>query len=297
MATDDDKLDQAKARLEKAKRLKDDLSGSLMSGRLAARTETRVRVQKHQVDENADADAASIPKPTGPRPAQPPTTARRKAPGAQKPTLKKKAPPKPVRKAPPKKGEKRVAWDPRRLKQFITGVITLGELEGISKKEQYEMAELGHQALKAGRVEDAHRVFSGLVTLDPRDAYFHLALGSAAQQLENLEEAEAAYSASLEIDPFSPHALANRGEVRMLLGRMVDGAKDLLRALEEDPDCTQEATRRARATISVVMDQLDGAKKKKAAPRPRGRGRARGRGPRPRGRPSGPRRPGRPRRK
>src|SRR5262245_51773069 len=34
-------------------------------------------------------------------------------------------------------------WDPRRLEAFLRGRITLADLEGISKQEQYEMAKIG----------------------------------------------------------------------------------------------------------------------------------------------------------
>jgi len=152
-----------------------------------------------------------------------------------------------------------VAWDPRRIRQFLTGVITLGELEGISKQEQYEMAKAGHRHFKQGKLDSARKIFEGLVALDPRDAYFHMTLGAIAQRDNHLAEAEKCYTRALEINPYSAHALANRGEVRMLTGHMADGTKDLLRALEEDPGCKEEATKRARATINMVITQLQEA--------------------------------------
>src|SRR5207237_4831936 len=74
--------------------------------------------------------------------------------------------------------ENAVAWDPRKVRMFLTGVITLGELEGISKEEQYEIAEIGHQHLQQAHHEQAKQIFEGLAVLDPHDAYFQLALGS-----------------------------------------------------------------------------------------------------------------------
>ena len=155
--------------------------------------------------------------------------------------------------------------------KFVAGVITLGELEGVTKEQQYEMAKLGHRFIRSGKLKEAKAVFEGLVALDPHDAYFHLALGSIAQRDDDLEAAEERYTRALEINPYSPHALANRGEVRMMQGHMLDGAKDLLKALEEDPDCREEATKRARATIGVVLQQLEEAgvavgEKKKPGP-------------------------------
>src|SRR5688500_18668115 len=225
MATKDPKDQKtAKEKLAEQRKMKEDLTGALMAGRLAANTETKVKVPSAEIDKAAPkAKRAAIPAPPKKSPA--PATGQ-----------KRPAPPKPA--ASPgvkKKGSaKRVAWDPKRLMKFVAGVITLGELEGIGKDQQYEMAKLGHRFIRQGKLKEAKTVFEGLVALDPHDAYFHLALGSIAQRDDELEEADERYTRALEINPYSPHALANRCEVRMMQGRMLDGAKDLIRALEED---------------------------------------------------------------
>jgi tetratricopeptide (TPR) repeat protein len=254
----DPKKPSAKEKIAEQRKMKDELSNALLAGRLAASTETatNVRVPGAAIDKASKEKKAQIPPPSRPKgPAQPPTG-----------VVKKKAPPGPagkvakkpdVKPAPAKKSKARkVAWDPKRLARFVAGVITLGELEGISKDEQYEMAKLGHRLIKQGKLADAMKVFEGLVALDPRDAYFHMALGSIAQRSDQLEEAEERYTRALAINPYSPVALANRGEVRMMRGRMLEGAKDLMKALEEDPAGTEQATKRARATISVLLQQL-----------------------------------------
>jgi tetratricopeptide (TPR) repeat protein len=156
----------------------------------------------------------------------------------------------------PDEPPKAPGWNPIRLEQFLRGQITLGDLEGITKHEQYEMAKIGFSYLTSGKLQQARTVFEGLLALDPFDAYFHTAIGSIAQQENKLEEAEERYTRALEINPFSPIALANRGEVRITQGRLADGATDLVRALEEDPNGVQPSTLRARATIQVVREQL-----------------------------------------
>ncbi len=150
----------------------------------------------------------------------------------------------------------RVAFDPGRVRQFIIGEITLGELEGIDKAAQYKMAETGFQLLQQGKLDDAKKVFEGLLTLDPRDAYFHMVLGSIAQRRNQFEDSEKHYSRSLRINPYSPSALANRGEVRIELGRLVEGLEDLKQAVKEDPGAREAATQRARALIPVVQERV-----------------------------------------
>jgi tetratricopeptide (TPR) repeat protein len=147
-------------------------------------------------------------------------------------------------------------YDPKMVEAFLTGHITLGDLEGITKQEQYEMAKIGHSYLTTGRLDKAKTVFTGLLALDPFDAYFHTVLGSIAQQEGRLPEAEAHYGKALKINPFSATAYANRGEVRVQMGRLDEGAEDLINAIQKDPGGTEQATIRARSTLLVLKEQL-----------------------------------------
>ncbi len=143
------------------------------------------------------------------------------------------------------------------MEAYVLGQITLGDLEGISKAQQYDMAKVGYAALVAGKLDTAKTVFEGLLALDPFDVYFLSALGSVAQQKNDLDEAERRYSRALEINPFSPFALAHRGEVRLMKGELEGGVDDLLRALEEDPAGRDPGVQRARATLTILIQQID----------------------------------------
>ena len=153
-------------------------------------------------------------------------------------------------------GAKRVAWDPRKVRKFMAGIINLGELEGIDREQQYGMATVAHQLLHQGKLTEAEQIFRGLIALNPSDAYFHLALGVVHQRKEELTEAEAAYSRALGLHPKNSPALANRGEVRILSGRLVEGAQDLSDAIAADPQARLPTTKRARATLSILRAQV-----------------------------------------
>ena len=142
------------------------------------------------------------------------------------------------------------------LERFLSGHRTLGELEGIPKTSQYEMARVGHLLLTEGRLAQAGHVFEGLHALDPFDAYFLTALGSIALQDGRLEVAEAKYTRALEINPYSVPARAHRAEVRVLRGRVEEAGEDLSRVAEEDPTRRDPAARRAAALAQVVLGQL-----------------------------------------
>lgn len=241
---------------------KPDLKSALTASQLTAQTTTRAKVAVPQ--------AAPAPKPAPnrettvqARAVQPPTQSHVPTSVKRDPAKAAPAPivaPKPAvtsgvkKKAPP--NAKKVGWDPRMIRRFLSGHITLGELEEISKEDQYKMAKSGHRLLKQGKVDPAEKIFRGLLSLDPRDAYFHMAVGSCAQRRGDAVSAEAAYSASLQINPYSPFALANRGEVRLMLGRLVDGAQDLVAALQQDPELKQPTSRRAQATLRMLQAQL-----------------------------------------
>jgi tetratricopeptide (TPR) repeat protein len=237
----------AQERAKDTQQLKEEMLERLKQNRIAGTPDLR---PPKRTAVPARAKDPSIPAPRAPRKASSPKAGKSPARAASK---SKAAAPR-VQARPGA-----VAWDPRRVRQFLSGEITLGELEGISKDAQYEMAETGHRLLTQGKLDDAKKVFEGLAVLDPHDAYFHLALGAVAQKSSDLEAADRHYSRALELNPYSCHALANRGEVRMMSGRLVEGAKDLLRALDEDPECREDATQRARATMAVVLEQLNEA--------------------------------------
>lgn len=152
-----------------------------------------------------------------------------------------------------------VAWDPARLEQFILGKITLGELEDFPKSAQYELAEIGYRFLQNGDTERSGKIFRGLAALDPYDAYFHTALGVIAQQREDFAAAAAHYSRALEIYPGSSVALANRGECRLRMGELAEAADDLVAAVKSDPAVQYGSTRRAKALVRVVREQLEKA--------------------------------------
>ncbi|MBK6686543.1 MAG: tetratricopeptide repeat protein [Deltaproteobacteria bacterium] len=239
---------------------KPDLKSALTASQLTAQTTTRTKVAVPQATPKpaANAETTVQAKTFGaPTQAHVPTSVKRDpAKQAPPPVLVKK--PAPIsgtkKKAPP--NAKKVGWDPRMVRRFLSGQITLGQLEEISKDEQYQMAKSGHRLLRQGKLDKAEKIFRGLLSLDPRDAYFHLALGSCAQRRGDAVAAEASYTASLKINPYSAHALANRGEVRLLLGRLVEGAQDLVGALEQDPELKLPPSRRAQATLRMLQAQL-----------------------------------------
>lgn len=154
-------------------------------------------------------------------------------------------------------GAEWTGWDPDRVRAFMAGRITLGDLEGIDKDAQYRMAQVAYKHFTEGKLEQAKKAFQGLLALDPFDAYFLTVLGAIAQEEENHEEAESAYTRALDINPFSAVAWAQRGETRIQLGKLSEAADDIARALQEDPEGKEPATQRARAMALMLRQELE----------------------------------------
>jgi tetratricopeptide (TPR) repeat protein len=153
-------------------------------------------------------------------------------------------------------GKKIVGYSPTELEVFLAGNRTLAEIEGITKDEQYRMAEVGYRFLTEGKLEKGKQVFFGLVALDPYDAYFLTCLASAHQQLKDTREAERLYSRALEINPFQTTARAHRGEIRAMDGRLKEAIDDLTQAIKDDPEGKDPAVKRAAVLLRAIQVQL-----------------------------------------
>ncbi|MFZ9887305.1 MAG: tetratricopeptide repeat protein [Myxococcota bacterium] len=152
-------------------------------------------------------------------------------------------------------------YNPQRLAQFVAGEITLGDLEGISKADQYKMAETGYRLLSSGKFDDAKKVFLGLHALDPFDAYFLASLGVIAVQQGDHDEGRARFSRALEINPYSAAALVGRAELLLADGALPEAASDLARAIAADPEGKDPTTQRARAIAANVKRLIEQAQK------------------------------------
>jgi tetratricopeptide (TPR) repeat protein len=153
-------------------------------------------------------------------------------------------------------------WRPQDLAGFAQGRLTLAQLQGVTQHQLNDMAEVGYSLLSQGKLDDARTMFLGLATLNPYDAYYPLALGSIEQRANNLKAAEDHYTRAIGINASIAVAYVNRGEIRIMLGRLGDAIGDFIRAVALSADQPNDpAALRARATLTVLQEQLAAAKK------------------------------------
>lgn len=156
----------------------------------------------------------------------------------------------------PAKGENNEKAAMAAIMDAVTGRKTFGEILGINAGQAYNLAQLGYRLLQEGQLDDARVMFQGLVTLNPKDPYMHLALGSVHHRAGRVEDAIKEYSKAVDLDPKLTNAYANRGELYLGTHQEAKGIADLRKALELDPKGEDPATLRARAIVATTAAKL-----------------------------------------
>jgi tetratricopeptide (TPR) repeat protein len=149
-----------------------------------------------------------------------------------------------------------------RLAMVAAGQATIAQAAGLSKTQLYEIANKGYLLFSQGKLEDARRIYEGLVAADPFDSVFHCHLGAVLWRLGDTERAFEEYDAAVRFNIANVDALAGRGELLVARGEIEKGFEDLNRALEIDPKCTRPSAQRVRA---LLFSMREAAKAKRQA--------------------------------
>lgn len=139
--------------------------------------------------------------------------------------------------------------------KLATGQITIAEAMGFSRPQLYALAQRGYQLFSSGRLEEARKIYAGLVAADPYDSVFHCHLGAVLWRLGKTDEAFDEFDAAIRFNLANVDALASRGELYLLKGEPKKGIEDLRRALEHDPEGTHPSSLRARALLLSLRQE------------------------------------------
>jgi tetratricopeptide (TPR) repeat protein len=115
----------------------------------------------------------------------------------------------------------------RRVRRWLRERDGLAPLLGLSSRDRDELLWQAHRRLVRGPVDEAEALYQAMLTLWPNLVDARLGVGACLQSRGDLVEAEAAYGEALAIEPANPLALADRAEVRLLLGRLAEAVADL----------------------------------------------------------------------
>lgn len=118
------------------------------------------------------------------------------------------------------------------LQGWIDGRLTLSRVKGWESQEYQLMLMLGYTLHEQGRSQEAAIIFEGLISLDPRYAYCHSALGAAYLRLEQDEKALTHLNMALQLDGRDISAYINRAELMMKQKNYKQAQADLEMAIK-----------------------------------------------------------------
>jgi len=140
------------------------------------------------------------------------------------------------------------------LQGWIDGRLTLARVKDWQPQEYQLLLMLGFTLHEQGRSEEAAIIFEGLVTIDPRNAYCHSALGAAYMRLEQDEKALTHLNMALQLDARDISAYINRAELFMKQTNYQQAQADLEMAIKMGATLgmRNQAIRRAQGLLNTA---------------------------------------------
>jgi tetratricopeptide (TPR) repeat protein len=137
--------------------------------------------------------------------------------------------------------------------------MTLRELNAVTGPEMLQLALIGFRFYEEGKYEEAKTIFHGLVTLDPKESYYHSALGAVYLALDDLEQAERFCNQAIGLNSKEIASYVNRGEVFLRKGMVLEAAQDFKKAVDLDPQGKDPLTSRARVLAAAALETIEQA--------------------------------------
>ncbi len=142
------------------------------------------------------------------------------------------------------------------FEKLRSGDLRLAQILGINAKHVAAILKTGHALFEHNKLEDAKNIFEGMSVLDGANPYIHGMLGAIYQKLEKYEIALEHYNAALRVNPVDVHALTNRGEISLKLGKLPEAASDFKAAMDLDSARKHPAANRARLLALLTLDAI-----------------------------------------
>jgi tetratricopeptide (TPR) repeat protein len=155
--------------------------------------------------------------------------------------------------------------DKTKLEQYRKGELKFTQIFELNGARMAAVLACGHNFFSEGRLEDARKIFEGLAVIDPMFPYIHTMLGAIYQKLEKYDVAVLRYSMALELDPNDIHALTNRAEIYLMMGKFLEAAEDLKKVLGIDSTQKSPASKRARMLSALAAEALQKVQRERSA--------------------------------
>lgn len=99
------------------------------------------------------------------------------------------------------------------VQDWAAGKTTLKAIKGYTDDELHAIAQVGYYMLMQGKNEEAKTLFEGLTSVDPRNDYYHRALGVLYYKLGEAQKAIRQFAYAIRVNKRDPIAYVNRAEV------------------------------------------------------------------------------------
>ncbi|HPQ80109.1 MAG TPA: tetratricopeptide repeat protein [bacterium] len=147
------------------------------------------------------------------------------------------------------------------LLAYLDDKVSLAELKGLSREQLYQLSEAGFVKFKHGRLDEAEKIYQGLIVLDHRNPYFHAMMGAIHQRRERPIEAILEYSQALKLDRKDVSAYVNRGEIYLRHKNYKKAAQDFRNAILLDMSGANLWANRARSLVIAIKRSIEADKR------------------------------------
>lgn len=148
------------------------------------------------------------------------------------------------------------------LYRFVNDQLSLAELKGIPRRDLMRLAEAGHVKFRHGRLEEAEKIFQGLILLDHRNHYFHAMMGAVHQKKQRFVEAIMEYTQAVHLNGKDVGSYVNRGEIYLRHRNYRKAAEDFRAAILLDSRGQDLFANRARSLVIALKRSLEADKSK-----------------------------------
>lgn len=149
---------------------------------------------------------------------------------------------------------------------FLEDKLSLAELKGITREELFQLADAGFVKFKHGRLDEAERIYQGLIVLDHRNAYFHAMMGAIHQKRDRPIEAIMEYSQALKLNTKDVSSYVNRGEVYLRHKNYRKAAEDFRNAILLDMSGINLWANRARSLVIAIKRSMEADRRRATIP-------------------------------
>jgi tetratricopeptide (TPR) repeat protein len=131
--------------------------------------------------------------------------------------------------------------------------VNLKQIIGLSPEELYAVANQGYTLFLQGKTEPARVVFEGLAAIDPRNAYYHRALGAIYWRLKEPQKAIKQFTYAIQAASREISSYINRAEVYVAQRQFKLARADLMYALENARSTDDALIRKAQAILRMIQ--------------------------------------------